>query len=48
LGGSNSKYFNEFRKLFSQGYIAARKHQDKIVTLVKLMYSSHGQTMPCF
>jgi hypothetical protein len=31
-----------------RGFQAARKHQDKILILVKMMYSSSGATMPCF
>ena len=48
LGGLKSKYFQEFRKLFYLGYQACRKHQHRILILAKLMYSSHGSTMPCF
>lgn len=28
--------------------MAARKHQDKILILVKMLYSGHGSTLPCF
>jgi phosphatidylinositol kinase/protein kinase (PI-3 family) len=38
LGGVNSLLFMEFRSLF----------EDEIITLVKMMYSSHGESMPCF
>lgn len=48
LGGLDSKHFQEFRKLFYQGFNAARKHQDRIMILVNLMYSSEGAGMPCF
>ena len=48
MGGLNSKYFSQFRKLFYRGYNACRKHQHPILILTKLMYSSYGKTMPCF
>jgi phosphatidylinositol 4-kinase len=28
--------------------MALRKHKDKILLLVKMMYSAHGTTLPCF
>ena len=31
-----------------RGLKAAIKHQDKIILLVKMMYSGHGQSLPCF
>lgn len=48
LGGVESKLFEKFRKLFYQGFMAARKHQDKILILVKMLYSGHGSSLPCF
>jgi phosphatidylinositol 4-kinase len=30
------------------GFKAVRKHQNKILMLAKMMYSSSGMTMPCF
>lgn len=48
LGGKNSALFSKFRKLFYRGFKAVRKHKEKILLLVKMMYSSHGNTLPCF
>ncbi|EGR29036.1 phosphatidylinositol 4-kinase, putative [Ichthyophthirius multifiliis] len=48
LGGLNSDFFSKFRKLFFKGFQAACKHQEKILILVKMMYSGHGLTLPCF
>ena len=31
-----------------RGFKAAIKHKEKILVLVKMMYSSHGNTLPCF
>lgn len=42
LGGSNSLLFMEFRALFEKGFRAALKYKHEIITLVKMMYSSHG------
>lgn len=43
VNSSTSTIYTKFR-----GFQAARKHQDKILILVKMMYSSSGATMPCF
>ncbi|KAL4507121.1 hypothetical protein ABPG72_001914 [Tetrahymena utriculariae] len=48
LGGVNSDLFKQFRQLFHKGFMAARKNQDKILILVKMFYSSHGASLPCF
>ncbi|CAD8169336.1 unnamed protein product [Paramecium octaurelia] len=48
LGGTQSELFNLFRKLFFKGFVACQKHQDQILLLVKMMYSGHGYTLPCF
>ncbi|CAD8090047.1 unnamed protein product [Paramecium primaurelia] len=48
LGGTKSELFNLFRKLFFKGFVACQKHQDQILLLVKMMYSGHGYTLPCF
>jgi phosphatidylinositol kinase/protein kinase (PI-3 family) len=48
IGGVNSLQFLEFRSLFEKGFRACLKYKDEIITLVKLMYSSHGESMPCF
>lgn len=31
-----------------RGFKAIRKHQNKIIMLVKMMYTSGGMSMPCF
>ena len=31
-----------------RGFMAARKHQDKILILVKMIYSGQGANLPCF
>lgn len=48
LGGVESELFQTFRRLFFRGFQAACKHQDKILILVKMLYSGHGPTLPCF
>ena len=37
LGGEDGEPLREFRKLFHEGFEAARKHCDSIVTMVELM-----------
>ncbi|KAG6890684.1 hypothetical protein C0995_005056 [Termitomyces sp. Mi166 len=37
LGGINGAAYLEFRRLFKEGFEAARKHCDRIITLVELM-----------
>ena len=34
--------------LLSSGFKLIRKHKDEILILVKMMYSSHGDNLPCF
>ncbi|KAF8844943.1 kinase-like protein [Paxillus ammoniavirescens] len=46
LGGVTGEPFLEFRKLFREGFEAARKHCDRIITLVELMQKD--STLPCF
>ncbi|KAI0748230.1 kinase-like protein [Daedaleopsis nitida] len=46
LGGLDSSPYREFRKLFKDGFDAARKHCDRIVTLVELMQKD--SSLPCF
>ncbi|KAG8961256.1 Phosphatidylinositol 4-kinase pik1alpha (PI4-kinase)(PtdIns-4-kinase) [Tulasnella sp. 419] len=46
LGGLESEHWKEFKKLFLQGFEAARKHCDSIITLVELMQKD--STLPCF
>jgi phosphatidylinositol 4-kinase len=37
MGGQDSDMFKYFKLLILQGFIAARKHSDKIVSLVDIM-----------
>ncbi|POY74487.1 putative 1-phosphatidylinositol 4-kinase [Rhodotorula taiwanensis] len=46
LGGFDSPQFGEFRKLFKQCFRDARKHAERIITLVELMQKD--SKLPCF
>ncbi|KAI0306560.1 kinase-like domain-containing protein [Multifurca ochricompacta] len=46
LGGTDGEPLREFRKLFHEGFEAARKHCDRVVTMVELMQKD--STLPCF
>ncbi|EEB89093.1 hypothetical protein MPER_12855, partial [Moniliophthora perniciosa FA553] len=46
LGSVDSASFLEFKQLFREGFEAARKHCDRIITLVELMQKD--STLPCF
>ncbi|ESK97006.1 phosphatidylinositol 4-kinase [Moniliophthora roreri MCA 2997] len=46
LGGVDGLSFLEFKQLFREGFEAARKHCDRIITLVELMQKD--STLPCF
>ncbi|EIN07346.1 hypothetical protein PUNSTDRAFT_144847 [Punctularia strigosozonata HHB-11173 SS5] len=46
LGGVDGDGFKEFRRLFREGFEAARKHCDRIVTMVELMQKDSN--FPCF
>ncbi|KAH7926326.1 kinase-like protein [Leucogyrophana mollusca] len=46
LGGVEGEPFLEFKRLFREGFEAARKHCDRIITLVELMQKD--STLPCF
>ncbi|CAD8152555.1 unnamed protein product [Paramecium pentaurelia] len=48
LGGVQSDLFKKFRELFYKGFMALRKHSDRILLLVKMMYSGQKNYMPCF
>ncbi|CAD8155346.1 unnamed protein product [Paramecium octaurelia] len=48
LGGVQSDLFKKFRELFYKGFMALRKHSDRILLLVKMMYCGHKNSMPCF
>ncbi|KAJ3507872.1 hypothetical protein NLJ89_g6059 [Agrocybe chaxingu] len=46
LGGIEGPAFLKFKQLFREGFEAARKHCDRIITLVELMQKD--STLPCF
>jgi len=46
LGGIDSELFREFKRLFREGFEAARKHCDRIITIVELMQKDSA--LPCF
>ncbi|KAF8590602.1 kinase-like protein [Ramaria rubella] len=46
LGGIDSDPFREFKRLFREGFEAARKHCDRIITIVELMQKDSA--LPCF
>ncbi|EJD06043.1 uncharacterized protein FOMMEDRAFT_139331 [Fomitiporia mediterranea MF3/22] len=46
MGGVDSVAFREFRRLFHEGFQAARKHCDRIITIVELMQKD--SSLPCF
>ncbi|CAE6433777.1 unnamed protein product [Rhizoctonia solani] len=46
LGGVDAEPFLEFKRLFHEGFLAARKHSDRIITLVDLMQKDSA--FPCF
>ena len=48
LGGTQSKYFNDFRKLLWKGFIACVNHYEKILILVEMMFCGHGNKLPSF
>jgi len=42
LGGLDGEPLREFRRLFHEGFEAARKHCDRIVTMVELMQKGNN------
>ena len=46
MGGQGSDMFEYYKILMLQGMVAARKHQEKIVSIVEIMRS--GSQLPCF
>ncbi|KAG8724521.1 Phosphatidylinositol 4-kinase pik1alpha (PI4-kinase)(PtdIns-4-kinase) [Ceratobasidium sp. 395] len=46
LGGVEAGPFLEFKRLFLEGFLAVRKHSDRIITLVDLMQKDSA--FPCF
>ena len=35
-------------KIYCRGFMAAKKNQDKILILAKMLYCGHGTSLPCF
>ena len=48
LGGNKGTYFEKFRKLLKQGFLAVFKHRKKIVILVEMMWCGNGKNLDCF
>ena len=48
MGGTRSATFARFRDLVIKGFLAARKHADKLLVLAELSLEGSGRTMPCF
>jgi len=48
MGGVRSATFGRFRELVIKGFLAARRHADKIVSLAQLTLEGAGRDMPCF
>ncbi|KAI8506122.1 Phosphatidylinositol 4-kinase beta [Branchiostoma belcheri] len=46
MGGLNGDMFKYYKILMLQGFIAARKHMDKVVQLIEIMQT--GSQLPCF
>jgi hypothetical protein len=48
MGGTRSATFARFRDLVIKGFLAARKHADKLLVLAELSLEGSGRSMPCF
>ena len=48
MGGVRSATFARFRELVIKGFLAARKHADKLIVLAQLALEGSGRDMPCF
>ena len=48
LGGTEGSYFDKFRKLLKQGFLAVFKHRKKIMILVEMMWCGNGRNLDCF
>ncbi|EOD37520.1 hypothetical protein EMIHUDRAFT_70453, partial [Emiliania huxleyi CCMP1516] len=48
MGGARSSTFLRFRELVIKGFLAARKHADKLIALAQLTLHGAGRDMPCF
>ncbi|KLO10668.1 hypothetical protein SCHPADRAFT_856337 [Schizopora paradoxa] len=46
LGGTDSEAFLEFKRLFHEAFETARKHSDRIISIVELM--QRDSALPCF
>lgn len=47
MGGTNSRLFGEYRALCAQAFLAARRHSDKILLLVRT-WQTCNRDLPCF
>ncbi len=47
MGGTNSKWFQKFRKLMIKGFLSLREHADEIISFVEMTMIS-GLDLPCF
>lgn len=47
MGGTRSSTFKAYRKLVVQAFLATRKHREKIILLVEMMYEGN-EHLPCF
>lgn len=48
LGGIDSEHFKKFRKYFFKGFMTVQKYQQRILTLVRMMYTANRESLPCF
>ena len=48
MGGPRSATFLRFRELVVKGFLQARKHADKILSIAELSLRGTGREMPCF
>mgnify|MGYP002142222004 CR=1 FL=1 len=46
LDGVGSEYWQQFRRLFTQGLLTLRKHSDRLITMLELLMKD--STLPCF
>ena len=48
MGGGGSDMFRYFKMLLLRGLVAARKHHERIMTVVEIMATLSGSHLPCF
>lgn len=48
MGGTGSDMFEYFKILMLQGLLAARKHHERLATIVEIMAMLSGSHLPCF